>query len=242
MSQTIAILIAGGSGHRMGQDIPKQFINVFDKPVIVYTLESFQRHPMVDAIEVVCLDGWDQILWAYAKQFNIDKLKWIVPGGNSGQESIRNGVYNLEGKCCEGDIVIVHDGVRPLVDGTILTDVIRTAQKYGNAVTSRPVNEQIFWVGKEDESTTNSYIPREQVKIVATPQAYEFSNLDKRYHEAFEKNIGITGSNYTNTMMVQLGETLHFAAGSDRNIKLTTKDNLEIFKATLKEDQDDWLK
>jgi 2-C-methyl-D-erythritol 4-phosphate cytidylyltransferase len=238
----VAILIAGGSGHRMGQDIPKQFINVYDKPVIVYTLESFQQHPMVDAIEVVCLEGWDNILWAYAKQFNIDKLKWVVPGGNSGQESIRNGVYNLEDKCHEGDIVIIHDGVRPLIDDTILTDVIRTAEKYGNGVTSRPVNEQVFWVGKDDETTTTSYIPREQLRIVATPQSYEFTNLDKRYHEAFEKNIGVDGSNYTNTMMVQLGETLHFAAGSDRNIKLTTKDNLEIFKATLKADKDEWLK
>lgn len=238
----VAILIAGGSGHRMGQEIPKQFINVYDKPVIVYTLESFQQHPMVDAIEVVCLEGWDNILWAYAKQFNIDKLKWVVSGGNSGQESIRNGVYNLEDKCHEGDIVIIHDGVRPLIDDTILTDVIRTAEKYGNGVTSRPVNEQVFWVGKDDETTTTSYIPREQLRIVATPQAYEFTNLDRRYHEAFEKNIGIDGSNYTNTMMVQLGETLHFAAGSDRNIKLTTKDNLEIFKATLKADKDEWLK
>ena len=238
----VAILIAGGSGHRMGQEIPKQFINVYDKPVIVYTLESFQKHPLVDAIEVVCLEGWDNILWAYAKQFNIDKLKWVVPGGNSGQESIRNGVYNLEDKCHEGDIVIIHDGVRPLIDDTILTDVIRTAEKYGNGVTSRPVNEQVFWVDKDDETTTTSYIPREQLRIVATPQAYEYTNLDKRYHEAFEKNIGVDGSNYTNTMMVQLGETLHFAAGSDRNIKLTTKDNLEIFKATLKADKDEWLK
>lgn len=238
----VAILIAGGSGHRMGQDIPKQFINVYDKPVIVYTMESFQQHPMVDAIEVVCLEGWDNILWAYAKQFNIDKLKWVVPGGNSGQESIRNGVYNLEDKCHDGDIIIIHDGVRPLIDDTILTDVIRTAEKCGNGVTSRPVNEQVFWVDKDDETTTTSYIPREQLRIVATPQAYEFTNLDKRYHEAFEKNIGVDGSNYTNTMMVQLGETLHFAAGSDRNIKLTTKDNLEIFKATLKADKDEWLK
>jgi 2-C-methyl-D-erythritol 4-phosphate cytidylyltransferase len=236
-----AILIAGGSGNRMGQDIPKQFINVYDKPVIVYTLESFQNHPLIDTIEVVCLEGWDNILWAYAKQFNIDKLKWVIPGGDSGQESIRNGVYNLEGKCSMGDIVIIHDGVRPLIDDTILTDVIRTAEEYGNGVTSRPINEQVFWVG-EDKETTVSYIPREQVRIVATPQAYEFENLDRCYHEAFEKNIGIDGSNYTNTMMVQLGEILHFAAGSDRNIKLTTKDNLEIFKATLKADKDDWLK
>lgn len=238
----IAIIIAGGSGHRMGQDIPKQFINVYDKPVIIYTLESFQRHPMVDAIEVVCLEGWSDVLWAYAKQFGISKLKWVINGGKTGQESIRNGVYNLEGICKEGDIIIIHDGVRPLIDGDILTDVIRTAQKYGNGVTSRPVNEQIFKVKEEDATETEAYIPREQVRIVATPQAYEFSNLNKRYHEAFEKKIGIYGSSYTNTMMIDLGETLHFAAGSDLNIKLTTKNNLEIFKATLKLDKDDWLK
>ena len=112
----IAVIIAGGSGHRMGQDIPKQFINVYDKPVIVYTLESFQRHPMIDAIEVVCIDGWHDILWAYAKQFNIDKLKWIVSGGGSAQESIRNGVDNLADKCDENDNIIIHDGIRPLVD------------------------------------------------------------------------------------------------------------------------------
>lgn len=238
----VAIIIAGGSGHRMGQDIPKQFINVYDKPVIIYTLESFQKHPLVDAIEVVCLEGWEQILKAYAHQFNISKLKWIIPGGNSGQESIRNGVYHLENVCHKGDIAVIHDGVRPLVDDDILTDVIRTAEKYGNGVTSRPVNEQVFKVNKEDETTTNAYIPRESVRIVATPQAYEYTNLDQKYHEAFEKKIGIYGSSYTNTMMVELGETLHLAAGSDRNMKLTTKDNLELFKAVLNADKDEWLK
>jgi len=242
MQKNVAIIIAGGSGHRMGQDIPKQFINVYDKPVIIYTLESFQKHPMVDEIEVVCIEGWEQILWAYAKQFGIDKLRWIVPGGNSGQESIRNGVYNLQGKCKNGDIVIIHDGVRPLVDGEILTDVIRTAQKYGNGVTSRSVNEQVFLVNEKDDTTSSAYIQREKLRIVATPQAYEFSNLFARYKEAFEKGIGIHGSSYTNTMMVELGETLHLASGSDRNIKLTTKDNLEIFKATLTAEQDSWLK
>ena len=234
MQKNVAIIIAGGSGHRMGQDIPKQFINVYDKPVIIYTLESFQKHPMVDEIEVVCIEGWEQI--------GIDKLRWIVPGGNSGQESIRNGVYNLQGKCKNGDIVIIHDGVRPLVDGEILTDVIRTAQKYGNGVTSRPVNEQVFLVNEKDDTTSSAYIQREKLRIVATPQAYEFSNLFARYKEAFEKGIGIHGSSYTNTMMVELGETLHLASGSGRNIKLTTKDNLEIFKATLTAEQDSWLK
>lgn len=238
----VAVIIAGGTGHRMGQDIPKQFINVYDKPVIIYTLESFQNHPLIDAIEVVCLKGWEQILLAYVKQFNIDKLKWIVPGGKSGQESIRNGVYNLENVCKEGDIVIIHDGVRPLVEDEVLTDVIRTAREFGNGVTSMPYNEQIFVVSDDDETTTTQYIPRETLRRVSTPQAYEFSNLDKRYHEAFEKKVGIYGSSYTNTMMVELGEVLHLATGSDKNIKLTTKDNLKMFKMYLNGTKDTWLK
>jgi 2-C-methyl-D-erythritol 4-phosphate cytidylyltransferase len=237
-----AVVIAGGSGHRMGQDIPKQFINVYDKPVLIYTLEGFQRHPQIDAIVVVCIDGWENVVWAYAKQFNITKLKWIVPGGKSGQESIRNGVYALEGIAKPDDIVVIHDGVRPLVDEAVLTDVLLVAHKYGNAVTSMPYNEQIFVVDKEDETTTRQYIPRETLRRVSTPQAYRFDLLDSKYHEAFEKEIGIYGSSYTNTMMVELGVTLHFAAGSDRNIKLTTKDNLEMFKAYLKLDKDNWLK
>lgn len=237
-----ALIIAGGTGNRMGQDIPKQFINVYDKPIIIYTLESFQKHPMIDAIEVVCLDGWHDVLWAYAHQFNIDKLKWVVSGGNSGQESIRNGVYNFEGKIADNDIVVIHDGIRPLVDASVLTDVIQKAQQFGNGVTSLPYNEQIFIVNPEDETTTKQYIPRETLRRVSTPQAYQFKRLDDAYHEAFEKKIGIYGSSYTNTMMVELGETLHFAAGSDKNIKLTTKDDLEMFKGYLAKDKDNWLK
>lgn len=236
----VAIIIAGGSGHRMGQDIPKQFISVYDKPVIIYTLEGFQNHPQIDAIEVVCIDGWQEVLKAYARQFNIDKLKWIVSGGETGQESIRNGVYNLEGVLQKDDTVIIHDGIRPMVDDTVLTDVLLKCERYGNAVTSLPYNEQIFVT--EDGVSTTQYIPRETLRRVSTPQAYKFGKLDWAYHEAFEKKIGIYGSSYTNTMMVELGEKLYFAAGSDKNIKLTTRDDLEIFKAYLKTDKDSWLK
>ncbi|MCD7790134.1 MAG: 2-C-methyl-D-erythritol 4-phosphate cytidylyltransferase [Bacteroides thetaiotaomicron] len=236
----IAVIIAGGSGHRMGQDIPKQFINVYDKPVIIYTLEGFQRHPQIDAIEVVCIDGWHDVLWAYAKQFNITKLRWVISGGETGQESIRNGVFNLEDKCNPDDIVIIHDGIRPLVEEAVLTDVIVKCQQYGNAVTSMPYNEQIFVV--DDGISTTKYIPRETLRRVSTPQAYRFDLIDNGYHRAFEEKIGIYGSSYANTMMVELGERLYFAAGSDKNIKLTTKDDLEMFKAYLKQDKDKWLK
>ena len=227
----IAIIIAGGVGKRMGYEIPKQFININDKPVLIYTLESFQQHPQIDEIEVVCIDGWQDIVKAYAKQYGITKLKYIVTGGKTGQESIRNGVFNLEGKCSPEDIIIIHDGVRPLIDEEILSDVIIKCIEYGNAVSSMPYNEQIFII--DDEISTSKYIPRETLRRVVTPQAYKFEKLDWAYHEAFNKGIGIHGSAYTNTMMADLGEKLYFAAGSDRNIKLTTQENLEIFKAYL---------
>lgn len=236
----IAVIIAGGVGNRMGQDIPKQFINVYDKPVLIYTLEGFQKHPQIDEIELVCIDGWHDIVWAYARQYDITKLKWIVSGGKTGQESIRNGIYHLEGKCAPDDIIIIHDGIRPLVEPSVLTDVISKCNQYGNAVTSMPYNEQIFVV--DDEISTTNYIPRETLRRVATPQAYKFEKIDWAYHEAFEKEIGIYGSSYANTMMVELGERLYFAAGSDKNIKLTTKDDLEMFKAYLKMERDNWLK
>ena len=234
----VAIIIAGGTGSRMGLDIPKQFINIYGKPVLFYTLEGFQRHPEIDAIEVVCLEGWQDVVWQYAKQYNITKLQWIVSGGNTGQESIRNGVYNLENKVTADDIVIIHDGIRPLVEETVLTDVIIKCRKYGNAVTSMPYNEQIFVVDPEYPTTTTQYIPRETLRRVSTPQAYTYGLLLEKYKEAFEKEIGIYGSSYTNTMMTELGVRLHFAAGSDKNIKLTTQDDLELFKAYLKAEKD----
>lgn len=236
----IAIVIAGGSGKRTGQDIPKQFINIYDKPIIIYTLEGFQRHPDIDAIEVVCLDGWHDILRAYAKQYNITKLKWIVSGGDSGQESIRNGVFYLKDKCKADDVIIIHDGIRPMIDEEVLSDVIITCKKHGNAVTSLPYNEQIFRI--KDEETTEEYIPRETLRRVMTPQAYKFNKLYWAYEQAFRNNIGIHGSSYTNTMMVDLGETLYFASGSNKNIKITTAEDFELFKALLTTKKSSWLK
>lgn len=236
----IALIIAGGKGHRMNQEIPKQFLNVNDKPIIIYTLECFQKHPEIDAIEVVCLDGWHDILWAYAKQFGIDKLKWVIPGGETAQESIRNGVFNLREECGPEDVIIIHDGIRPLVEDFVLTDVLVQCKKYGNAVTSMPYNEQIFVT--EDGDTTTRYIPRDTLRRVSTPQAYKFSKLLWAYEKAFREGVGIQASTYANTLMVELGERLHFAAGSDKNIKLTTKDDLELFKAYMKTEKDSWLK
>lgn len=236
----IAMVIAGGSGNRMGQDIPKQFINVYDKPVIVYTLESFQKHPKIDMIEVVCIDGWQEVLRAYAKQFCISKLELIVTNGNTAQQSIYNGILGLKDRCNDEDIVVIHDGIRPMVDEFVLSDVIIKCEQYGNGVSSLPYNEQIFIL--EDELSTTKYIPRETLRRVSTPQAYRYSKLLWAYDKAFSENIGIQDGTYANTLMAELGERLFFAAGSEKNIKLTTKDDLELFKAYMKMEKDYWLK
>lgn len=226
-----AIILAGGSGIRMGRDIPKQFIDVLGKPVLVYTLEAFQRYPLIDALEVVCIEGWQKTVREYADWYGINKLKWIVSGGKTVQESIRNGVFALEGKVFKDDIIIIHDGIRPIVDETVLSNVIMKAQQYGNAVSSLPYNEQIFIM--DNDISTKKYIPREKLCRVSTPQAYKFGKLKWAYQEAFEREIGIHGASYANTLMADLGERLYFAAGSEKNIKLTTKEDLEFFKAYL---------
>ena len=240
--KTQAIIIAGGTGSRMHQDIPKQFLNVENKPVLIYTLSSFQNHPDIDQIGVVCIDGWQSVLLAYARQFNITKLKWVITGGNSVQESIYNGVKRAAEDLDPDDIVVIHDGIRPLVDDTVLSDVLMICKAKGNAVTSMPYNEQIFVVDDNASDSTVAYIPRETIRRVSTPQAYRMDLLKDAYDRAFREGIGIHGSSYTNTLMVDLGIRLYFAKGSDRNIKLTTKEDLEIFAATLQLKMETWLK
>jgi len=228
----IALILAGGSGNRMEAEVPKQFILIYEKPIIIYTLEAFQAHPEIDKIVVVCRDGWQATLTAYSKKFNINKLIKVVTGGETGQESIRNGIFELNDVCKDNDMIIIHDGVRPLVDENVLTDVIVTSRKYGNAISSMPCYEQFFKL--KDSISTEEYIKRETLRLVYTPQAYRFSKLFWAYTKAFDENIGLFGSSYVNTLMADLGERLYFSLGSYRNIKLTTKDDIELFKAFLR--------
>lgn len=233
----IALVIAGGSGKRMHQNIPKQFINIYGKPILIYTLEAFEQHPLIDEIYVVCIDGWEMVLNAYARQYDIRKLKRIVEGGTTCQESIRNGVYAISEDHDGADMVVVHDGIRPIIETEVLSDVISTCRSRGNGVTSLPYNEQIFI--KADERSTRKYIQRDTLRRVQTPQAYLLKDLERAYRRAFAEKIGIGPSSYTNTMMVDLGETLYFSSGSERNIKLTNPNDLELFKAMLRISRED---
>jgi 2-C-methyl-D-erythritol 4-phosphate cytidylyltransferase len=234
----IAMIIAGGSGQRMNQDIPKQFLNVNDKPVIIYTMEAFQKHPGIDAITVVCLEGWQEILKAYSKQFNITKLKWITTGGTNGQQSIKNGIDLLKDNCNEEDMVLIHDAIRPMVSQEIISECISKCKLYGNAVTVIPCVEAVLH--SENHINSVDLIDRNTVMRTQTPQAFYLSKLIWA-HQAAEK-AGITNSVATCTLMIELGENVFFSAGSEKNLKLTTTDDIEIFKALLQSKKDDWLK
>ena len=233
----IALIIAGGTGNRMHQDIPKQFLNVNDKPVIIYTLEAFQRHPNIDGIVVVCLEGWEKILTAYSKQFGITKLENIVAGGKNGQDSIRNGVMDIASRHGEQDIILIHDAIRPLVSEEIISDCIRVTEKHGNAISVIPCTAAMLKT--EDNTSSTGMIPRDNLKITQTPQASTVEKLVWAHKEAL--NRGITSSVATCTMFIELGETLYFSLGSEKNIKLTTPEDLDIFKALLATKETAWM-
>ena len=236
--KNIALIIAGGVGARMGQDIPKQFINVYDKPVIVYTLEAFQKHPMIDSIEVVCLDDWKGALNAYAKQFGIAKLENIVSGGKNGQDSIRNGLYDIASRHTDPeDIVLVHDAIRPMVSQEIISENIKVCREYGNAITVVPCTAAMLKT--YDSLSTTEQVARDNLKITQTPQAFFVQDLVATHKEALEK--GITNSVASCTMYIELGKKLFMSKGSEKNLKLTTTEDIEIFKALLKSKKEEWL-
>lgn len=234
----IALIIAGGSGQRMGQDIPKQFINVEDKPVIVYTLEAFQNHANIDSIAVVCIEGWENILWAYAKQFNITKLKYVVPGGKNGQDSIRNGLFELEKHCSKEDIVLIHDAIRPNVSADIISDCIVKTQQYGCAISTIPCAEAMLET--EDGAVSVGSYPRSKLKRTQTPQGFVLGNICQLHRDALK--AGITNSIASCTLMIEMGKQVYFSLGSEKNIKLTTVEDIDIFKALLASHRSSWLK
>lgn len=236
----IALLIAGGSGNRMGQDIPKQFMHVDGCPIIIHTMRCFQKHPDIDGIAVVCLKGWDTVLQAYANQFKIDKLRWIFPGGNSGMESIHNGIYGLkDAGCGNEDLVLIHDSVRPLLGQDIISNNIATCQAYGYAITGIKCREAIL--ESEDGFSTSVSIPRDKLIRTQTPQTFRLSNIIKVHEEAKEK--GIIDSVASCTLIAEVGgREMHIVPGSEKNIKITTVEDLEILKALMHTSKEEWLK
>ena len=235
----VALLTAAGTGTRMGQDIPKQFMHVDNKPLIVYTLEAFQNHPSIDAIICVTLPNWIDVLKAYAMQFNITKLKWVVPGGATGQESIHNGLEKIKEEAGEDVTVMVHDGNRCLVSSEIISNSLAVYKQHGSAVAAIPCVEAVFFSEDNGASSVTS-IPREQLYRTQTPHTYDLKKLLWAHDEAAKKNITNTAASCT--LMQALGETVYFSKGSEENLKITTVEDLKLFEVLLHTKKESWLK
>lgn len=234
----IAILTAGGIGTRTHQDIPKQFFNVDNKPVLVYTMEAFQNHPSIDEICVVILEGWEKILWAYAKQFNITKLKYVTVGGTTGQESIFNGLKTIRACNSDDTVVMIHDGNRPLVGAEVITDSLVKQNKYGSAVATIPCTEVVLI--SENGIYSDKTIPREHLYRTQTPHSYYLGEIWQAHIQAQE--MGIVNTAASCSLMLQLGKKSFFSKGSEKNLKITTLEDLEIFEALLKSEKSAWVK
>ena len=223
----IALILAGGTDARFKMDIPKQFVNVNNRPIIVYTLEIFQKHPDIDEIVVTCLDGWNEMVRVYGKQFNITKLKEIIPGGKDAQESTYHGLNAMKDRMGQGDIVVVHDAIRPMVSEEIVTKSIQVCRKKGMGVAATYIMDNIMhsWDGQEGYKSIN----RAEIMKVQTPQAFDFKLLLDTHNRAIEE--GCMGAWDNSSMLTRLGEKVYFSEGSDLNLKINTTEDVEMFKA-----------
>ena len=224
------ILLAGGVGKRMGSDIPKQFLEVDGKPIIVYSIENFQKNPQIEKIVVVCVKDWIDKTWELVKKYSLTKVEWIIEGGSTGHDSIRNGVFFLKDKVDPDDHIIVHDAVRPVLPQKAIDELIRVSHEKGNASSSIECHPPIVYT--EDHESGITDVDREHVMLTASPQAFRFSLALKCYEQAEEEDYHT--STFTSSLLIHCHERVYFAKGTSCNIKITRKEDLALFEALLK--------
>lgn len=222
----IGLILAAGLDPGFQMDIPKQFVIVENRPIIVYTLQAFQNHPEIDSVVVSCLPGWKEMVKAYARQFNITKLTGIVDGGADAQESSWEGVRWLKAHCEKDDIIIVHDAIRPLVTNDLISDSIRVCRECGMGVAAVRSMDTIMLT--QDGMKGRESISRYKFRRIQTPQAYRLDYLDRMHQRAKDENIPHCVDN--NSMIAKLGEMIYFSKGSDLNIKINTVEDIEMFR------------
>lgn len=222
-----ALILAGGRDPHFSMNIPKQFINVNNRPVIVYTLEIFQNHPDIDEIIVTCVDGWQEMIRAYGKQFNITKLREILPGGNDAQESTYHGLEILRDRMGKGDIVVIHDAIRPMVSERIITRSIQMCRRKGMGVAATYIMDTIM--RSTDKKEGYDSLNRYEIMKVQTPQSFDFEMLWEIHTRAREEKC--LGAWDNSSLLTRLGEKVYFSEGSDLNLKINRVEDVEMFKA-----------
>lgn len=220
------IILAGGIGNRLGAGIPKQFVEVLGKPVIAYTMQKYQEHPEIDGIELVCVDGFQEQLLKIASDNGITKVVNIVKGGTEYERSIMNGVEGLNGIAKPDDVVLIHWAASPFVTDDIISDNIRVCKEKGNAMSASPA---YLLYGKNDGDCSSQNINRDTFKVLAAPQSFLYKNIVSIYEEVKKRDLLNKIEAHTTAIMTELGIPVYFSKGSQTNIKITTKEDLDLF-------------
>ena len=224
----VAIILAGGRGTRVGADVPKQFIEVLGRPVLSYTIERFQGHPEVDGIEVVCRKGYEDELRAICEAGRFDKVRWVAEGGKEFQDSVINGLDSLEGALGDEDQVLIHYGASPFVSDEVISDAIRVCGLHGNA---SPAHSQVYLAATSgDGEGTSEYVDRDKVMCLNSPQALKYGYARWIYAEGECRGLLGKVEPHTTSLMFAMGEKVWFSKGSTANIKITTPEDLRLFK------------
>lgn len=223
-----AMILAGGTGSRVGADRPKQFIELNGKPIVAYTAEIYQKFTEIDAIEIVCHPQWKEYLESVVKKFKISKVKWICTGGNTFQESVIHGIKTLENYLQDDDIVMIHYAASPFTSQKILNDAIRVCKIHKMSASCTPCFQLLGSNDGEGESKT--WIDRDKIVQIACPQSFKFSYLKEIYSRAEKQNLLEKTEPHTTSLMYALGDTIYESYGDQTNIKITTAEDVEFFK------------
>lgn len=222
-----AIILAGGVGSRVGAERPKQFVEVLGKPILAYTIEIFETHPEVDAIEVVCHKSWKIYLEDMISKYDYKKVKWIVDGGNTFQDSVINGVNALKDKISRKDYVLIQYGAAPFTSKKIVADVIRVMKKKGSAVTGTPCYQLL---GSKEGNISKKWVNRDLYVQIACPYGFEYGYLLDVYERAEKQGLLEKIEPHTTSIIYALGDELNLAYGDQTNIKITTKEDIYMFE------------
>lgn len=225
----VAMILAGGVGQRMGAGIPKQFIPIMGKPIIVWTLEIFERNDEIDAVEIVLVSGWEDELRRIVEEFQLKKVRWVTTGGPTFMRSVYEGLRYLRGKLDDEDVVMVHMSVAPFIGDEIISDGLRVCREHGNSVSENPC---LLCMGSRDtdEYSTTSVL-RETITGLNTPQTFRYGELLEDYDRAEDGGYLDDLEPHTTSLLYHHGKRIYFSKGSQLNIKITSRDDLDLFEA-----------
>ncbi len=228
-SKTVAIILAGGKSIRNHQNIPNQFINILGKPVIVYVLEAYQAHPAIDDIYVVCLKGWEQIVTAYAEQYNITKLRNLIPAASSGILSVKNGLEAIKDKYNDDDIIVFQESTRPMINVDMISQLLQSCYENGSANICQSMKDYVQFTYVNGKA---HYVDRDTVVDLQSPEAYRFKVITDVFRRAEAENHALAESCCV-MLMYNLGYDINFIEGSVNNIKIIRQEDVAVLTSLL---------